>query len=784
MMASHKTMQNKPNNKNRANQTSPRPLNICFSNVRGLRGNFVDVQTFLSLHSPDILALCETNLNDLIADREFDTQGYCTLVTKHDHLYRNMHGLGVYIKEGLPCARDTSLEVPEIPVMCFRLSLLHSTSYLFFIYRPQNDGCEVINHVADKIDNILTHQPSANICVFGDFNVHHIPWLVHSNHTDVVGIECFNFSVAYNLTQIVSSPTRIPDAPGQFPSLLDLYLTSDPDSSSASVLPPLGKSDHCVVSVSVDFPTKSSSETPFHRTIYRYSQADWDTFRSYLTDAPLDYFFRFRANKLATLLSEWILNGIDLFIPHRRFQQKPHSQPWFSPACAAAIAHRNHFFHLYHQDPNSHTKSQYRTASNRCKYVLNNAKNQYANMIKLRIEAESLGSREFWRITNRVLNRGKSSIPTIVNGPEIVSSSSDKASLFARNFASNSSLDDTEHELPEFPIRTDARLSTFKVTPKEVAKFISKLETSKAVGPDEIPAIVLKNLSPELSPILSKLFNRCIKESCFPGFWKTSSVCPVFKNSGQRSDPSKYRPISLLPIISKIFESIINSHISFHLEKHNLLSDNQYGFRSSRSTADVLTVITDRISRALDCSFEARAIALDISKAFDRVWHKGLLYKLESYGITGSMLSLVRSFLSCRKMKVVLDGQSSDLFSLNSGVPQGSVLGPTLFLVYINDLPDQILHSLVDIFADDTTLYSVSSKDLNFRSITSNLNADLSSISDWGKKWLVTFNETKTKTISFHHHKTLHRSPVLMNNIHLNESDSIDRLLGFKQRQI
>ena len=150
------------------------------------------------------------------------------------------------------------------------------------------------------------------------------------------------------------------------------------------------------------------------------------------------------------------------------------------------------------------------------------------------------------------------------------------------------------------------------MTVRTVSKLIRELESSKATGPDEIPAVVLKNRSPEISPILAKLFNRCLKEKCFPTSWKVSSVCPVFKNAGERSSSSQYRPISLLSIISKIFESILNKHLVDYLRANNLLHDVQYGFRSSRSTVDVLTVISHRISKALDSNFDSRAITLDI----------------------------------------------------------------------------------------------------------------------------------------------------------------------------
>ena len=146
-------------------------------------------------------------------------------------------------------------------------------------------------------------------------------------------------------------------------------------------------------------------------------------------------------------------------------------------------------------------------------------------------------------------------------------------------------------------------------------------------------------------------------------------MCPVYKNKGERSDPSNYRPISLLSIISKVFESTINKHLKNYLDTNLLLIDSQYGFRSSRSTADVLTVITDRISRTLDKGFDARAIALDISKAFDKVWHKGLLLKLSSYGVSGRILGIIKSFLSGRSLRVVINGQSSKTFFLERRYP-------------------------------------------------------------------------------------------------------------------
>ena len=181
-----------------------------------------------------------------------------------------------------------------------------------------------------------------------------------------------------------------------------------------------------------------------------------------------------------------------------------------------------------------------------------------------------------------------------------------------------------------------------------VKKVITNLDLSKAPGPDCIPVVILKNCEPELSYILAELFNKCLKESCFPDCWKVSLVVPVFKNVGEKSTAKNYHPVSLLSVISKVFEKLVNNRIVDHLEKCGLCSNFQYGCRSSGSTAYLLTVVSDRIARAFDKSGATGAAVLDISKAFDRVWHAILLHKLNSYRISDKIFVLISSFLSNR----------------------------------------------------------------------------------------------------------------------------------------
>ena len=393
----------------------------------------------------------------------------------------------------------------------------------------------------------------------------------------------------------------------------------------------------------------------------------------------------------------------------------------------------------------SASKVKFRQASNHCKRVLEAAKLPYVKKTKESITSQKLGSHDFCRIADSVLNKGKSAILPLFNDLEVLSSASDKAKLFPENFSKNSNLDDSGISLPVFLSRTNLKLHDISVTLK-----MFNLDLSKAPGPDCIPVMVLKNCEPELSYILAKLFSKCLKESCFTGCWKVSSVVPVFKNVGERSAAKNYCPVSLLSMVSKVFVKVVNNRIVDNLVKCGLFSDFQYGFRSSQSTADLFTGVSHRTARAFNRSGATQAMALDISKAFDRVWHAGLLQKRKFYRISGQIFGLISSFFSNRWLQVVLDGKSSQEYPVNAGVPQSSILGPTLFLLYINDLPDVICN--IAIYADDTTLYSKPDQASDLwqqLELDSELESDLQDTVDWGKKWLVDFNADKTQLVSF-----------------------------------
>jgi hypothetical protein len=263
---------------------------------------------------------------------------------------------------------------------------------------------------------------------------------------------------------------------------------------------------------------------------------------------------------------------------------------------------------------------------------------------------------------------------------------------------------------------------------------------------------VLRECAAALSAPLVRLYRLCLITGSYPVSWRFSLIHPIPKK-GDKSLPSNYRPIALTNFLAKVFESLINNHILKHSEKLLLFSDSQYGFRRGRSTADLLTLLTDSWLSSLNSHGETYITALDISKAFDRVWHPALLAKLPSFGITPLFCSIIKNFLANRSFAVVVEGSISNTFNSDLGVPQGAILSPTLFLIFINDLLSSTTNKIHS-FADDSTLHHSSKfktaptiplRTLSHIATSISLNHDLVQISAWGLANQVKFNSIKTQ---------------------------------------
>ena len=294
--------------------------------------------------------------------------------------------------------------------------------------------------------------------------------------------------------------------------------------------------------------------------------------------------------------------------------------------------------------------------------------------------------------------------------------------------------------MPNFIPKTDALLSHVVVTKDQIINIINKFSANKAHGYDGISVSMLKLCAAEVASPLLLIFQDCINYGIFPDCWKYANVQPIHKKNN-RQIKSNYRPISLLPICGIFLEKIVFDQVYAFLHVNNLLSKNQSGFRPGDSTIYQLLSVTSSIYDTFENYDETRAVFLDISKAFDKVWHEGIIFKLRSNGISGNLLSFFGNYLSNRYQRVVLNGLESNWKSLNAGVPQGSVLGPLLFLVYINDLTDNI-SSDMRLFADDSSLFT------SVKGVTEThdkLLKDLQTITIWAYQWKMVFNPDITK---------------------------------------
>jgi hypothetical protein len=373
---------------------------------------------------------------------------------------------------------------------------------------------------------------------------------------------------------------------------------------------------------------------------------------------------------------------------------------------------------------------------------MNQAKLAHTEKIKALLTDISIGEKSYWKIAKEVYGNKKIiGIPALLVNNKTITTSSEKAQCFNQYFTEQQTLPPLpfNQQLPPILFLTDSRLEFIQSTAEEISKILRSLDTGKANGPDGISNKMLKETEPAIASPLSDLINKSFEMAKVPKVWKGANVCPIFKKQ-DKATVSNYRPISLLSCVGKVQERVVFRHLYSYLQNNNLLTWKNSGFKELDSAINQLLFITDNINKALESGKEICMVFLDVSKAFDRVWHSGLLNKLRCMGIEGRLFDWICDYLTDRRIRVVINGQKSDWSYPNAGVPQGSILGPLLFLVFINDITEGI-ESDIHLFADDTSLIEIID---NYIESYAKLNRDLVRLSQWSNKWLVTFNAKKT----------------------------------------
>ena len=298
---------------------------------------------------------------------------------------------------------------------------------------------------------------------------------------------------------------------------------------------------------------------------------------------------------------------------------------------------------------------------------------------------------------------------------------------------------ETENDIPVLSPINCPQIDQIDITEEKVLKILNKLNISKSPGPDGLHPRLLKELKTSIVTPLTLIFNQSVQSGKIPEDWRTANISAIYKK-GDKKNASNYRPVSLTSVVCKILETLIRDHITSHMKRNKLFSNKQFGFISGRSTTLQLLNVMNIWTKALDENQEIDCIYMDYMKAFDTVPHKRLLNKMKAYGITDPILSWTRDFLKERTQRVVINKAHSQLINATSGIPQGSVLGPLLFVLFINDLPSN-LESDSYMFADDTKVFKL----ITEKRDTQVLQNDLDKLTNWSQTWLLKFHPDKCK---------------------------------------
>ena len=469
----------------------------------------------------------------------------------------------------------------------------------------------------------------------------------------------------------------------------------------------------------------------------------------------------------ASNLNSTILSLTKECIPNKSIRVRTSDPPWITTLLKRQIRKRKRLYRKAKQTNLERHWIKFRQLRNETNTMIRNSKQQFYDNIAEKLKSKSLSSKDWWSTLKTFISPNlNSAIPPTESEGIIYTDDFEKANLFNNYFQGQTVLDDSKAVLPELPEPSYlTSLSSIAFDPQEVEEILRTLKTDKASGPDGLSNRILKELSHELSSPLCSLFNKSLSLGKFPSPYKDANVTPVHKK-GDLSLVSNYRPISLLNSVAKLFEKLVFKYLYNHLQDNNMLSSLQSGFIPGDSTVNQLAYLYHIFTEALDAGKEVRTVFCDISKAFDRVWHEGLINKLKAAGVSGDVLRWFQSYLSGRRQRVVLPGSLSEWVYIKAGVPQGSILGPLLFLLYINDIVKNI-GSNIRLFADDTSLFIIVD---NPTTAALCLNSDLEKLSRWAAIWLVTFNPSKNESllISRKINKPIH-PPLYMQNVQIQE---------------
>ncbi|MES9991692.1 MAG: reverse transcriptase domain-containing protein, partial [Candidatus Thiodiazotropha sp.] len=628
----------------------------------------------------DILAFTETWLGPVTDTNDLLLDSY-NIPERKDRIGDTHGGVVIYVKEGIHYKRREDLEIRGTESIWIEVA--NSRKHILFglFYRPPNADVNYYSNIEDSLALALD-SGIADVIVTGDFNLN-----AFSPRT---ARKIDSFCTQFSLYQSIDQPTHFTENSS---SLIDLIMVSNKDNLILSgVGDPFLDQEfryHCPIFGIYKF-SKPKFKS-FVRHIWRYEYGDYNLLRQKAASTDWNSLQDDDTNTYANNLNITINTIAGECIPNKEIRVRPFELPWITCSIKRHIRKRKRAYKKAKRTNTNSNWTKFRKLRNEVTTMLRDSKTSFKAKLADKLKSESLTAKDWWStLKHFIAPNSKSTIPPLEVDNHVYTDELDKANILNNFFQTQTKLDENNATLPDqVPITVASELSNIVLSPIEVESILKTLTIGKASGPNALNNRVLREIASELSSPFCSLFNQSLRTGIVPISYKEANVCPVPK-SGDLSKVSNHRPISLLNSEAKVFEKLIFKYLFNHFRDNNLLTSLQSGFIPGDSTVNQLTYLYNTFCEALDGGKEVRAVFCDISKAFDRVWHAGLLYKLEAAGVTGEVLSWFKNYLSDRRQRVVLPGVTSDWASIRAGVPQGSILGPLLFLLYINDIVSDI----------------------------------------------------------------------------------------------